>query len=85
MPSSHFSHPLVASHNPILSEQATLVTTFAKQLLKMGIKGERCLMNNLNMNRKKAGELHENRMMEKGRTNRILPPKPATRGEGGID
>lgn len=81
MPSSHFSHPLVASHNPILSEQATLVTTVAKQLLKMGIKGERCLMDNLNMNRQKAGQLHENRMMGRGRTNSILPPKPA--GVGG--
>lgn len=84
MPSSHFSHPLVASHNPILSEQATLVTTFAKQLLKMGIKGKRCLMDNLKMNRQKAGELHENRM-RKGRTNSILPPKPATHGGGGFD
>lgn len=83
MPSSHFSHPLVASHKPILSEQTTLVTTFAKQLLKMGIKGERCLMDNLNMNRQKAGEFYENRMMGKGRTNSILPPKPATRGERG--
>lgn len=46
--------------------------TFAKQLLKMGIKGERCLMDNLNMNRQKAAELHENRMGN-GITNSILP------------
>lgn len=83
MPSSHFSHPLVASHNPILSEQANLVMTFAKQLLKMRIKGERCLMDNLNMNRQKAGELHENRMRN-GRTNSILPTKMATHPGMGV-